>query len=253
MPERRARNDLSEPIALTAILLAYSNGLTALARAQGKDPERTYLFVNPLMLLTLLLYASRRAGGLEAVGLGSKGLGRSLLLGVATGGLLSIVPLAFFHRPVLLDTPLEYGPVTTMTRRELLKDICLRVPINIALLEELAFRGLLFDSLRVRYSDRAAVAGSALAFASWHVSVMSATITDQTNLAGAARLPGFLRPYIPAIALVGGLISTGFAGACFAYIRQRTGHLAGPVVAHWLIDGLMIASLWRSAKKHNND
>jgi membrane protease YdiL (CAAX protease family) len=243
------RHDLREPIILSATLVAYSNGLTALAHARGKDPERAYLFGNPVMLLSLLWYASRRPGGLGAVGLNRRGLPRSLVLGIATGGLLSIIPLLFFHKPLLLDTPLEYGPVITMTRRDLVKDIGLRVPVNIAFLEELAFRGLLYDSLRTRYSEKAAIVGSAIAFACWHLSVLHATTTGQTNLAGAARLPSFLRPFIPAIAVLGGVVSTGIAGAAFALVRKQTGSLAGPIAAHWLADGLMIASLWRSAQR----
>jgi len=250
MHERLAWDKLREPIILSAILLAYSNGLTALARGQRKDPERTYLFANPVVLLSLLWYASRRSGGLAAVGLQGRGLGWSLLMGMATGGILSIMPLLFFNKSLLLDTPLEYGPVTTMTRRDLLKDVGLRVPINIALMEELAFRGLLYDSLRVRLSAGAATAGSAIVFACWHFSVTYETIAGQTNLADAARLPSALGPFIPAIALLGGLISTGIAGATFAYIRMRTGNLAGPVLAHWLIDALMIAALWRNARKN---
>jgi membrane protease YdiL (CAAX protease family) len=101
----------------------------------------------------------------------------------------------------------------------------------------------------VRFSERAAITGSAIAFACWHFSVTYATIAEQTNLADAARLPRPLRPFIPAIALLGGLISTGIAGASFAYIRKRTGNIAGPIAAHWLIDALMIATLWRSAQK----
>jgi membrane protease YdiL (CAAX protease family) len=250
MRARRLRDNLLEPVILSAILLAYSNGLTALARVRGWSPERTYLFANPLMLLSLLAYASKRPGGLAEVGLQSKGLGWSLVMGMATGGLLSIMPLLFFNKSLLLDTPLEYGPVTTMTRADLLKDIGLRVPVNIAFMEELAFRGVLYDSLRVRFSDGAAIAGSAIIFACWHFSVTYETIAGQTNLSDAARLPPPLRPFIPTIALFGGLISTGIAGASFAYIRKRTGNLAGPITAHWLIDALMIATLWRSALKN---
>ena len=74
MNESRLRDNLREPIVLSAILLAYSNGLTAFARAQGKDPERTYLFANPLMLISLLYFASKKAWwarvppGCEAMG-----------------------------------------------------------------------------------------------------------------------------------------------------------------------------------------
>jgi membrane protease YdiL (CAAX protease family) len=239
---------LREPFLLTALLLAYSNGLTALAYKRGHDPERTYLFLNPLMFLGLLLYTAKRPGGLEATGLTQKGLGSSALLGLGAGGLLSIIPLIFFHQPVLLDTPLEYGPVAKMTRRELLEDITLRVSVNIAFLEELAFRGLLYDSLRVRFSERAAIIGSATTFACWHFAVTYAT-TRQTNMMEAARLPSFLRPFIQPIAVLGAMLTTGIAGLAFAYLRKRTGNLAAPIAAHWLTDSLIIASLWSSARK----
>jgi membrane protease YdiL (CAAX protease family) len=239
--------DPREPLLLAALLLAYSNGLTWLAYKRGHDPERTYLFANPMLLLGMLLYASRRPGGLEAVGLSRKGLEGSALFGLGAGGLLSIIPLIFFHKPVLLDTPLEYGPVTNMTGRELLEDIALRVSVNIALLEELAFRGLLYDSLRVRFSERAAITGSATAFACWHFAVTYAT-TRQTNMVETARLPRFLRPLIQPIAVLGGMLTTGIAGLAFAYLHKRTGNLAAPIAAHWLADSLMIAALWRSAQ-----
>jgi membrane protease YdiL (CAAX protease family) len=31
----------------------------------------------------------------------------------------------------------------------------------------------------------------------------------------------------------------------FGLVRERTGNLAGSIVAHWLVDGIMIYSLWR--------
>jgi membrane protease YdiL (CAAX protease family) len=239
---------LREPLLLIALLLAYSNGLTWLAYKRGDDPERIYLFLNPLLLLGLLLYASKRPGGLEAVGIRPVDLTRSTLLGLGAGGLLSIIPLIFFHKRVLLDTPLEYGPVMKMSRRELLEDIALRVSVNIAFLEELAFRGLLYDSLRARSSEKAAIVGSATAFACWHFAVTYAT-TRQTNMMEAARLPRFLSPFIQPIAVLGAMLTTGIAGLAFAYLRNRTGNLAAPIAAHWLTDSLMIASLWRSAQK----
>jgi membrane protease YdiL (CAAX protease family) len=240
--------DLREPLILTALLLTYSNSLTWVAYRRGHEPERTYLFANPILLLAMLVYASKRPGGLSTVGLTQARLPTSVLLGLGAGGLLSIVPLVFFHNPILLDTPLEYGPVLNMTRRELLEDIALRVPINIAFMEELAFRGLLYDSLRARFSDRAAMIGSATAFALWHFAVTYAT-AQQTNMAETARLPRFLRLFVQPIAVVGGMFTTGIAGLAFAYLRKRTGNLAAPIAAHWLADSLMIASLWRSAQK----
>ena len=86
-----------------------------------------------------------------------------------------------------------------------------------------------------------------MAFALWHFTVTYAS-AKHTNMATAARIPQFLRPMIHPIAVIGGMISTGLAGVVFGLVRERTGNLAGPVVAHWVVDGLMIAALWRQGK-----
>jgi membrane protease YdiL (CAAX protease family) len=40
------------------------------------------------------------------------------------------------------------------------------------------------------------------------------------------------------------MLTTGVAGVAFGMLRERTGNLAGPIVAHWVVDGLMITLLW---------
>ena len=236
-----------EPFILTILLLAYSNGMSMLAYRRGHDPERAYLFANPAVLLAMLLYAVKRPGGLPATGVRRDNLGGSVTKGLGLGALLSIVPLLFFRKPVLLDTPLEFGPVANMSGRELLLDVAVRVPVNIALMEEMAFRGLLYDSLQVRYSERTALLGSAAAFAGWHFSVTYVAV-KQTNLADSVRLPGLLRPFILPIAVLGGMLSTAFAGLAFALLRKHTGSLAASIAAHWLVDSLLIMSLWHGQR-----
>jgi len=234
---------LSEALVLGTILFVYSNGLALWANSRGKYPEVLFRRLNPALIFVMLAYAVRRQGGLASVGLQRKGLRRSLLGGVGLGALLSGPPLFFFHKPLLLDTPLEYGPISRMTGRELLKDVLIDMPIGIAVLEELAFRGLLFSSIRTRFPAKWAIAGSAGGFAAWHLTV-TATSAAQSNLSTAARLPSFLKPFVLPIAVVGGMLTTGVAGVMFAWLRERTGNLVGPIIAHWLVDGVMIAALW---------
>jgi len=41
------------------------------------------------------------------------------------------------------------------------------------------------------------------------------------------------------------LLALGIAGLLFGWQRQATGHLAGPIVAHWAIDAALIAlTVW---------
>lgn len=238
------KTGLWEAVILAALLLAYSNGIALWALHKGRFQDTLFGRLNPVVVALLLLYAGRRRGGLKAIGLKGNRLGRSLLGGAVLGGALSVLPLIFFHRSMLLDRPLEYGPVVGLTRRELLTEVLVRLPVGVAGLEEVAFRGLLYDALRREMPAPTAMAISSAAFAGWHITV-TATTTAQTNLAGSARLPDFLKPHLQPLAVLGGMLSTGLAGATFAFLRERTGNLAGAMLAHWLVDSIMIVSLWR--------
>ena len=228
---------------MTSIFLAYSNGLSLWALRHGESPDRFFHRFNKPVVGAMLAYSALRRGGLGSVGFRRRGLGKSLLAGAGLGVALSVPPLFFFWRPILLDTPLEYGPITRMTRRELVKDVLVDVPISIALLEELAFRGLLFSSLRRTLPAKASIIWSAAAFAGWHFAVTAASAAE-SNLGTAARLPRVLRPYVQPLAVAGGMLTTGVAGLLFGVLRERTGNLAGPILAHWIVDGAMIAALW---------
>lgn len=234
---------LVEPLTLGAIFMGYSNGLSLWAQRRGQYPEGHFQRWNPIITALMVLYAAIRPGGLDAIGLRRQGIGKSLLGGAGLGLALSIPPLFFFYKPILLDTPMEYGPITRLTRRQLLKNVLVEVPIGIALLEELAFRGLMYAAIRRTFSAKWAIVGSAIGFAGWHLTV-TATSAAQTNISTAARLPTFLRPFIQPIAVIGGMLTTGIAGMTFGYLRHRTGNLAGPILAHWIVDSLMIAALW---------
>lgn len=233
-----------EALVLTLLALAYSNLLPWWATRRGLNPESMFRRVNAWLVVLMLAYAARRSGGLGRVGLGRRGLVKSVAGGTLTGLGLSVPPLIFFYRPILLDTPLEYGPITGMSRREVVEDLFVGVPVKIALLEELLFRGLIFSALRRNHSLPLSLAGASAAFAGWHFSV-TYTTAAQTNLSTAARLPGFLKPFVQPLAVAGGMLTTGLAGVAFGLVRERTGNLAGPIVAHWLVDGIMIYSLWR--------
>jgi membrane protease YdiL (CAAX protease family) len=240
---------LLEPLALASVLVVYSNGLAAWAESRGEFPEAVFRRVNPMLIGVMLAYAAHMYGSVRAVGLTRRGLLKSALAGVGAGLALSVPPLVFFHKPIVLDTPLEFGPVARMSRREMLEDVLLRVPISIAVLEELAFRGVLYTSMRRRYSVAASTAVSAGAFAAWHL-VVTYTSAAQTNMAETARLPAFVRPYTLPLAVLGGMATTGAAGVVFSQIRERTGNLLGPVLAHWIVDGVMISSLWLRANRN---
>ena len=133
---------------LTLVLLAYSNGSAWWAMRRGEDPAVIYRWGTPLLtaslLLGTLLFGRIGPGRLRrAVGVQGAGSRRALLGGLAAGAALAGPPLLFFARPMVLDTPLEYGAITDLSpaafRRHIFRDLALGVALN----EELLFRGML--------------------------------------------------------------------------------------------------------------
>jgi membrane protease YdiL (CAAX protease family) len=105
----------------------------------------------------------------------------------------------------------------------LLVEVLVSIPLGTVVLEELAFRGSLLALLRRETSARAAVAGSSVLFALWHVipSVWSRAGSTDAALesAGVSSLP-----------LV--LVATFVAGLVFCWLRLRSGSLLAPFLAH---------------------
>ena len=234
---------LGKPLAVSGILVAYSNVGAAIAHALGWSAELTFRYANPVLLPVLVAYTAKQRGGLEGAGLHKTGLLSSAAWGVPVGVGLAGTSIFFFANPLVSDKPLEYGPITKMSRRELVVDLLVRVPVSIAFFEELAFRGLLYEMLRRRLSMWEAIGISSAAFGLWHVGVTAISVS-QTNVASANKLPRALKGIVVPVGALGGALVTGLAGVAFGLLRERTGNMAGPVVAHWLADGVMIAALW---------
>lgn len=233
-----------EALALSVLSLTYSNGLAWWAHRRGALPDEAFRRLNVGVLALLLAYGALRPGGLHGIGFCKSGLGKSVAGGLVAGLGLSVPPLVFFYKPILLDTPLEYGPISGMTRQEMLLDTGVRIPLTVALFEELLFRGLLYSSLRRGHSVFFSLLANSAAFAGWHFAVTSASAA-QSNLSSSARLPALLKPFVQPLAVLGGMLSTGAAGVAFGLVREYTGNLAGSIVAHWLVDSVMIFALWR--------
>lgn len=241
--DSKSPSDQRKPLVVAAVLIAYSNVLASVAYLLGLSAEITFRYINPLLLLVLIPYTAKQQGGLKWAGLHKKGVWASAAWGVPVGLGLAAISIFFFANPLVSDAPLAYGPITGMSHAELWFDLLVRIPLSIAFFEELAFRGLLLGMLRRRLPVWKAIGLSALAFGLWHLGVTAISVM-QTNVAGANNLPSFLQELVVPLGALGGVIATGAAGVAFALIRERTGNLAGCVVAHWLADALMIGSLW---------
>ncbi|MDQ4144546.1 MAG: CPBP family intramembrane metalloprotease [Actinomycetota bacterium] len=104
---------------------------------------------------------------------------------------------------------------------EALFRILFRVPLGTALLEEVAFRGVLF-ALLVPYGPVWAAAISSAAFGLWHV----------VPTIHMARANGVSSIYGAVAAVVAGVALTFAAGMIFVWLRVQTGGLAAPWAMH---------------------
>jgi len=101
--------------------------------------------------------------------------------------------------------------------------VCVRIPLGTAVLEEVAFRGVLLGAL-MSEGTTTAIAVSSISFGFWHVVPTSALV--RANRPGAHRLP----------IVLAGVVVTAVAGVALGFLRVETGAIAAPLLAHALID-----------------
>lgn len=189
------------------------------------SPVGTGLVVGPTIAVALVVIA--RSAGLtwDDLGLGRRALRRGawwagiavvvvaavMLTGVALPGLRS----AFLDARYQLD--LGSALLTAL----------LIVPVNTILLEEIAFRGVLFGLLHHRRRTASAFAVSSILFGLWHLPLS---------------LPTDLGP----VAFV--VVITGLLGLLLCELRRRSGSLLAAVGGHWAANGLgvlLAALVWQ--------
>jgi tRNA pseudouridine32 synthase/23S rRNA pseudouridine746 synthase len=185
--------------------------------------------------LLIVIAASRWSGLTSAeAGISRTNLLRSSLIGALVGfGLASVVLLAL-EVGAQLGTPITYQPLRGASISAVLIHALVGLPLQTAIPEELAFRGLLLGLLMRKLTPlRAALVTSAL-FVAWHLVVQVQTLAA-TNFPSPWQI-------VPAMALAFAGLFAG--GVIFALLRLRTRNLAAAVAAHWLFDAGLITGLF---------
>lgn len=193
-----------------------------------------------------LLWACLGIAGLvllaRADGLGRRDLG----LGPVTGRAASAALLLAAGTAVLLlvgtqipgiDTAYLDDRVVGMSGAEVAVAALVRVPLGTALLEELAFRGVLLAMLTRRYGLGWGVVGSSLAFGAWHL-LPSLGITS-----GNAALGSVLGSSSLASAAVG-MLAACLVGAFLCLLRIRNDHIVAPWAVHTTANSVGYLLAW---------
>lgn len=231
---RRTRRDWITTGALILTLLGYANGAAWLATRGGRQLTAGLSRAHMGMLGLVLLWARlERLRGAE-LGLTWRHLGQSLAVGAGLAAAASLPIRAFFALPLIARWPIEIAEYRGLGRRRLLWLLCSQFFLGSALFEEVAFRGLLHAKLtRVIGARKALLVGSAV-FTAWHL------VIAWHNLRRCGVSPRWFAPFY------GGILATLFgAGYLFGWIRHRTEHVAGSVVAHWFLVGHLLLEIAR--------
>lgn len=107
------------------------------------------------------------------------------------------------------------------------------IPVRTVVLEELAFRGVLWAYLRREWSTRVATIGSSVAFGFWHV-LPAIGFADASDAAGDALGES---TGATVIVVMGTVLVTGLAGVVLCEMRRRSGSLLAPMGLHWATNG----------------
>lgn len=174
-----------------------------------------------------------RAGGhsLADIGLQRKGLARGTRMGASGAAGVAAVYLLLLSsgrtRPLLSDRR-----ITGLSPRQVLWRSLVQIPLGTALVEEVAFRGVLPLVMKgANASPQSAHLLSSALFGFWHL----LPAHEEASANGA-----------PVAAHLGGtVVATSLAGALLHQVRHRAGHIAAPVALHTAANvfGVMAARL----------
>ncbi len=224
----QAWREWTTTLALAALLLAYANGDAWRATRREGAISSSANYTHLAMLAVTLAWAAAERLRPTDLGLGRQRLGQGLVWGALVGLLGSLPIRLFFAFPLVSREAVAQPEFEGLSRPRLLWLVAGQFLFGSAILEEVAFRGLLHAKLvRLLGAGRALLVGSGI-FAAWHL------VITWYNLR-RSNLPRALFPVL----YPGALAALFGGGLLFGLLRQATGHLAGSIVAHWI----MVASI----------
>ncbi|MFB7178419.1 lysostaphin resistance A-like protein [Streptomyces sp. NPDC056257] len=229
MPRSRRRGRIGTwpAVGLTVAVLVAAN--LAVHHWPGLPGLVTAVVVSALLLGVLF-----GAGGtLADAGLAPGTLARGARWALALIGLVAVVYLAAALLPATRTT-FEDRRYAGMTGSGLLLRVFLLVPVGTVLVEEIAFRGVLYGLVCRARGAVWATAVSSLLFGLWHVlpSLHLATAKPALTRVFGDSAPG------AALAVLCAVLFTAAAGVLLCELRRRSGSLLAPMGLHWAVNAL---------------
>ncbi len=201
-------------------------------------PRGAHLLTQPVAA-GLLLVLGRVAGLSWAdLGLAAGAAAAGVLVGVLGAILLAAGYAVALAVPALrgafLDTRYDVG------LRSAVRIALVEIPLSTVLLEEVAFRGVVWGLVAAERGAVAATAVSSALFGVWHV--LPALDLARTSTAIGGRGVSWRRK---GMVIATTVLGTAIAGVLLAELRRRTGSLLAPMAIHWAANAIgVLASAW---------
>jgi membrane protease YdiL (CAAX protease family) len=217
---RRGRITLA--VAAVLLLLAGANVVIKFG------PVGTGLVAGPVIAL-ILVFVARLAGlSWDDLGLGRRALRRGAMWAAISVVVVAMVLVAGVAVPWIRSA--FFDARYQLDAGSALLTALVVIPVSTILLEEVAFRGVLFGFLHQRRRTAWAFGVSSTLFGLWHI------------------LPSLPAARFVTVAAVVGI--TGLLGLLLCELRRRSGSLLAAVGGHWAANGfgvLLAALLWSSS------
>ncbi len=220
---------------LAAALVIYGNVVTVITRGELFTSGPAAVTISAVLIVGMMVWSRLWNLPLSELGISRHGAWRGMAVGLAVAAAAAGAALLLLRSGLAASGPVQYAPFAGMSVADVLVRALIWLPIAVALPEELSFRGVLLAMLRRRYSDRQAVALSAVAFAGWHGLSVVHTV-GQTSLG--------LSPASWAVGVLGGFGAVTLGGWIFAELRIRSGNLAASVACHWAFNASVLVGLY---------
>ena len=181
----------------------------------------------------LLAFIARQSGlTLRQLGLGKDSVKSGLLWGAACVALIaSVLFIAYLVDPKLfLDTRYHNS------LKQALYTAFIFIPLHTVLVEEFAFRGVLWASIERWKGVLWATLLSSFLFGLWHI-VPSLNLGESSSTASSIAGSGLAVTIVPIITAV---IATTVFGSIMCWLRRRSGSLIAPIMAHWAVNGVAV-------------
>ncbi|WP_367325686.1 lysostaphin resistance A-like protein [Streptomyces sp. HUAS ZL42] len=204
-----------------------------------------YAYVLTCVAATAVLLLIARWDGLTLadLGLDAAGVRQGLRWAPVLAGAVLVVLLLLLAHPAGREV-FRDSRATGLSVGQLLWRVLVRVPFGTVLLEETAFRGVLWAMIRRRRGTVWATAVSSMLFGLWHL--LPSRGLNRSNTAVEA---AFGRGSAGAAATVAvAVAATVAAGAVLCELRRRSGSLLAPAALHWAVNGLGYAVAWAAPR-----